>query len=110
MDLNKILTGIAVIGGVTLFTRILPFLFFRKRQPPAMLLLIEEYIPPMVMVILVIYSVKDVAFTSFPYGLPEIAAMVLVAVLHLWKRNALISIFGGTIFYMTAVQTFLKGV
>ena len=103
----NILYGIAVIAGVTLFTRALPFLFFRKKEPPKLLLFIEEYIPPMVMVILVIYSVKDIPFTLFPYGVPELTAMILVASLHLWKKNALISIFGGTIFYMAVIQTSL---
>jgi len=56
------------------------------------------------MTILVFYSIKDVAWFTSPFGLPEIIGILLVVILHLWKRNPLISIFGGTIVYMILVQ------
>ena len=37
-------------------------------------------------------------------GLPEAIAIVFVVLLHLWKRQMLISIAGGTICYMVLVQ------
>ena len=57
------------------------------------------------MVILVIYSLKDTSWTSAPFGLPEIISLLFVTIIHLWKNNPLISIFGGTILYMIFVQT-----
>jgi branched-subunit amino acid transport protein AzlD len=93
------------MASVTLFTRAFPFLFFRGRKQPPIVRFIEAYIPPMIMLILVVYSVKDVQWTHAPFGLPELISLAIVAVLHLWKRNALISIFGGTLVYMAVVQT-----
>ena len=54
----------------------------------------------MVMAILVVYCLKDIQWGIWPSGLREIAAIALVTALHLWKKNAMLSIFGGTAFYM----------
>ena len=53
---------------------------------------------------LVVYCLKDVSVLRFPYGLPEIISCVVVAALHVWKRNSLLSIGGGTVCYMLLVQ------
>ena len=52
----------------------------------------------------VVYCLKGVSFLSAPYGLPEILGVASVAGLHVWKRNTLLSIAGGTVFYMILVQ------
>ena len=52
------------------------------------------------MTILVIYSVKDANWGHWPEALGTLACLALVAGLQLWRRNPLISIFGGTILYM----------
>jgi branched-subunit amino acid transport protein AzlD len=107
LGLGQALLATGIMTAVTLLTRAAPFLFFRKRKQPPLLQFVESYIPPMMMIILVVYSLKDVPFANAPYGIPELTALAVVAVLHLWKRNALLSIFGGTIFYMAVVQTHL---
>ena len=61
--------------------------------PPEIVRFIEQYIPPMVMVILVIYSFRLVDWLRVPHGIPETLGAVLTVVLHLWKGNALLSIF-----------------
>ena len=38
------------------------------------------------------------------HGLPEILAVAMVVLLHLWKKNTLLSIGLGTGFYMLFVQ------
>jgi branched-subunit amino acid transport protein AzlD len=45
-----------------------------------------------------------VSLTAAPHGLPELVACALTALLHVWKRNTLISIIGGTAAYMIMVQ------
>lgn len=110
LSLSAALLTTAVMALVTFFTRVVPFLFFRGKKPPSLILFAGRYIPPMVMTLLVVYALKDVPFTNPPYGLPELIAAVLTGTLHLWKRNALLSIVGGTAAYMVFVQTgvFLK--
>ena len=104
-----ILISICIIGAVTVFVRLLPFLFFRERKVPKVVQFLEGYLPPMVMIILVVYSIRNVQWGRAPYGIPVIISMGLVTALHLWKKNALLSIFGGTIFYMALIQTDLVG-
>ena len=65
---------------------------------------IETYFPPVIMTILIFYSIKDIQITSYPYGLKELIAIGFTFFIHIWRNNYLISIFGGTIFYMLLVQ------
>ena len=66
---------------------------------------IQNYTPPIIMTVLVVYSLSSVEWIDPPYGLPEIFCIFLVASLHLWKRNPMLSIFGGTGVYMALIQT-----
>ncbi len=94
-----------VMTGVTAGLRAFPFIFFRKRKPPAALLFVRDSLPPAIMTLLALSSYKDVQWTRAPYGLPELLAGLVVALLHLWKRNPFLSIFGGTAFYMALTRT-----
>lgn len=95
---------IAVIALATFTTRALPFIFFGSREPPAMLTIIEKNLPPMILLLLVIYCLKDIQWLTAPYGIPELFTICVVAGLHFWKRNAMLSIFTGTALYMILVQ------
>jgi branched-subunit amino acid transport protein AzlD len=96
--------AIAVMAGVNFFTRVFPFAFFRKRELPKIVVYVERFFPPVIMSILIIYSLKDIDFTLMPYGLVELSAVFFTAFLHVKFNNYLVSIFGGTIFYMFLVQ------
>lgn len=100
----EILLAIIVMSVVNLFTRVFPFLFFSKRGLPKSLLFIEKFFPATIMTILIFYSVKDVDFISYPYGMKEVLGIVFTIILHLTLKNYLISIFFGTILYMGMVQ------
>ena len=96
---------IVVMTLVTMLTRFLPFLIFNEhRKTPPLVLYLGKVLPCAIMGMLVIYCLKDVAVLSAPYGLPELIAIVAVALLHIWKRNSLLSIGVGTVFYMVLVQ------
>ena len=96
---------IAVAVLVTMATRFLPFLIFgEKRKTPAIIEYLGKFLPCAIMGMLVVYCLKDVSFLSTPFGLPELIACVVVAALHVWKRNSLLSIGGGTVCYMLLVQ------
>lgn len=103
-SLSQALIATVLMALVTLATRAFPFLLFSRRDPPAILKFVEKFIPPMVMAVLVIYSLKDISWTVLPSGLREIGALILVTILHLWKKNAMLSIFGGTAFYMILLR------
>jgi len=97
---------IAVIAMVTVALRFLPFLIFSgKRQTPAYVAYLGKVLPFAIMGMLVVYCLRNISFTSMPFGIPELLGCAVVVWLHLWKRNTLLSIAGGTVFYMLLVQT-----
>ena len=96
---------IVVVTLVTMATRFLPFLIFgENRKTPALVTYLGQVLPFAIMGMLVIYCMKDVSVLSAPFGIPEALGCAVVAVLHLWKRNSLLSIGVGTVFYMLLVQ------
>ena len=96
---------IAVAVLVTMVTRFLPFLIFgEKRRTPPIIEYLGTVLPCAIMGMLVVYCLKDVSFLTSPFGLPELIACIVVAALHIWKRNSLLSIGGGTVCYMLLVQ------
>lgn len=96
---------IAVMSLVTAALRFLPFLFFGGgRKVPAFVSYLGKVLPYAIMGMLVVYCLKDVSLVQPPHGLPELLAVLAVAGLHLWKRNALLSIGVGTVLYMLLVQ------
>jgi branched-subunit amino acid transport protein AzlD len=99
-----VLGAILAMAAVTVLCRAAPFLFFMRRRPPAVVDFLQAYIPPMIMTVLVLNSYKDLSFSLSPWGIPELAAGLAVAGLHLWKRNTLVSIFGGTALYMLLIR------
>lgn len=96
--------AIMVMAVVTYLIRLFPFLVFgRSEKPPEMVLYIGRVISPAAIAMLVIYCVKQVNVTAFPFGVPELIASAVV-VLHSWKGNPLLSILAGTAVYMLLVQ------
>jgi branched-subunit amino acid transport protein AzlD len=98
--------AVAAIALVTFGTRALPFALFSRRAPPRWLGDAARLLPACVMTILALASFKDLDFSNAPWGLREIGAALLVAVLHLGFRQALLSIFGGTALYMLSFSLF----
>lgn len=96
---------IAVIAGMTMLTRFLPFLIFGEhRKTPKIITYLGTVLPAACMGMLVVYCMKDVAFTAAPFGIPELICCAVTALLHIWRRNTLLSIGGGTVLYMLLVQ------
>ena len=96
---------VAVAGIVTVALRFLPFLIFGgDRKTPAFISYLGKVLPYAIMAMLVVFCLKNVSLVSAPYGLPELISCALVVLLHVWKRNTLISIIGGTVCYMVLVQ------
>ena len=76
---------IVVFG--TILTRAVPFFVFPDgKTPPAY-----------------IRYLKD-SFSGSFHGLPELIAILCIAVIHKWKKNTLLSIGAGTAIYMMLVQ------
>ena len=113
---GQAVASIAVMALVTFLTRALPFLLFdRGSAPPKVVLYLGKVLPPAVIAMLIIYCLRNVSFSipadwtseailaAMSTWAPQLAAAAAVVV-HLWKRNNLLSIFGGTALYMVLVQ------
>lgn len=96
---------ILVVAAVTFLTRLAPFALFSDGRPtPKWVLYLGGVLPPAIIAILVMYCLRTVQVLSYPFGLPELIASACVVGLHLWRRNTLLSILGGTAVYMLLVQ------
>lgn len=96
---------VAVVAICTLLTRALPFwVLGGKKELPSTVKYLGKVLPPAIMTILVVYCLKGINVLEGTRGIPEFLAIALVVLLHLWKRNTLLSIGVGTVFYMILVQ------
>lgn len=105
MTVSQHLITILICAFATILTRFLPFLIFSsRRETPQFVQYLGKALPSALFGMLVVYCLKGVEITGGSHGLPELLAILLVAGLHLWKRQMLLSIAGGTVFYMLLVQ------
>ena len=104
-DLRYSAIAVAVIALVTIALRFVPFLIFGgKRKTPEIITYLGKVLPYAIMGMLVVFCLKGVTPLSYPYGLPELISCAVVVVLHVWKRNTLLSIICGTACYMVLIQ------
>ena len=102
---TQIWIAVAVIALVTALIRFLPFLIFNgSRKTPKLIEKLSKTLPYAIMAMLVVYCLKGVQWTAVPHGIPEVVSVAVVAALHKWKGNVLLSIAGGTVGYMFLLQ------
>ncbi|TDX29059.1 branched-subunit amino acid transport protein AzlD [Modicisalibacter xianhensis] len=110
MSHAMLILTIAVCALATFATRVLPFVALSRHAEHPLILHLGRYLPPAVMLILVLYALRhfrplaEGSLNGGENGLPLILASATVAMLHLWRRNALLSIIGGTGLYMAMIQ------
>lgn len=100
LSVAEALVAAAAMMLIIVFCRALPFLFFAGRKPPAFLSFVEVYMPAIAMTVLAMSSYTSIDWTAPAVGAASAVAGAAVVALHLWKRNALLSILGGTLLYM----------
>ena len=107
-DMHALLQ-VLVMAAVIAFTRFLPFLAFSEgRKRPQVITYLGSVLPYAIIGMLVVYCFKGVSVMQWPYGLPELIASAFVVGMYVWRRNTLISVFGGVAVYMLLVQLVFK--
>lgn len=102
--IQRVIMICMVILG-TIITRFLPFFIFTSDKPtPKYVQYLGKMLPSAALGMLVIYCLKDVSLFRGNHAIPELISIMVVILLHFWKRQMLISIAGGTVFYMILVQ------
>ncbi len=105
MTLTQQIITIAVCALGTMATRFLPFIVFSGKRPtPKFIQYLGKALPSAIFGMLVVYCLKNVSILSGSHGLPELIAIMVTVGLHLWRKQMLISIAGGTVCYMLLVQ------
>lgn len=105
MTLTQQIVTIALCVLGTMTTRFLPFIIFSEKRPtPKYVQYLGKALPSAIFGMLVVYCLKNVTVFSRNHGLPELIAIVATVILHLWKKQMLLSIAGGTVCYMLLVQ------
>lgn len=105
MGFTQAVITISMVALGTMITRFLPFLVFSpERETPKYVQYLGKVLPAAVFGLLVVYCLKNVSIFDGSRGIPEMLAIAVTALLHIWKRQMLVSIAGGTILYMLLVQ------
>lgn len=105
MTITQQIITVAVVVLGTMITRFLPFIVFPAGKPtPKYIQYLGKVLPGAVFGMLIIYCLKNVSIFTGSHGIPELIAIGVVVGLHLWKRQMLLSIAGGTVCYMLLVQ------
>ncbi|MGD9566966.1 MAG: branched-chain amino acid transporter permease [Sedimentibacter sp.] len=95
---------IVVTAVATIITRFLPFALFTNKKESPYIDYLGKVLPYAAIGLLVVYCLKGISIAGAPYGAPEAIAIVVIAILHFWKENTLLSIGIGTAVYMILVQ------
>lgn len=96
---------ILLVALTTFATRVTPFLVFPKgKEIPKTIQYLGKVLTPAIIGMLVVYCLRNTSVLSAPHGIPEMISVVTVAILHIWKRNNLLSIGVGTVLYMVLIQ------
>lgn len=109
MNTIEQLISIAIMALVTFFTRAFSFIIFpNSKKLPKIIIYLQEVLPYAIFGLLIVYCLKDVSIIEGSHGLPELIAIILVALIYIRFKNSLVAIFIGTISYMLLVQVIFK--
>lgn len=107
MNPTEQIITIIIISLATVATRAIPFaLFPSEARTPKFVRFLGKYLASAVFGMLVVYCIKDVSFLQGNHGLPQMLGILSCVILHLWRKNLLLTIAGGTIFYMVIIHLF----
>ncbi len=101
--LNRIII-ILSCAVLTFMLRAFPFLILQKKEMPKRMRYLGNMLPMAIMATLVIYCLKEIPGGSFLEALPLLAGVAVTTIMHLWKRNTILSILAGTIVYMVLIR------
>lgn len=104
IDATYGLLAIGAMAAVTTALRVAPVLLLGRLRHHRLVVRIARFLPPAIMAILVVYVLKDTPLSAPTHGLPELGCALLVAAIHLWRGDALLSIALGTAAYVALVN------
>ncbi|WP_433187234.1 branched-chain amino acid transporter permease [Actinoallomurus sp. CA-150999] len=103
-DTRYLIAAVAVSAAITWALRALPFTALAPLRASRTVHYLSARMPAGVMVILFVYCLRDLPVTHARALAPLVALTVTVG-LHLWRRNALLSILAGTTVHVALAST-----
>ncbi|MDO4438372.1 MAG: AzlD domain-containing protein [Eubacteriales bacterium] len=97
-------SAIAVCSIITILIRALPFVIFGNKELPSTVTYLGKVLPGAIMIILVIFCLRNISFSSFPFGLPEFICIGICALLQHKYKNSILSVIISTILYMIIIR------
>lgn len=105
MTSTQMVVTVAVAVAGTVATRFLPYLLFSEGRPvPETVRYLGHVLPPAVFGLLVVYCLRNVSLAAWPFGIPEVVSLAVVAALYAWRRDMLVPMVGGTAVYMLLIR------
>ena len=95
-DMPYLLSAVAAAAAVTWGLRALPFSALAPLRASAIIGYLRARMPLGVLVILLAYTLRGLPLAAPARALPAVLALAATGGLHLWRRNAVLSILGGT--------------
>ncbi|ELS54580.1 branched-chain amino acid transporter permease [Streptomyces viridochromogenes] len=103
-DTHYAVAAVLVAAAVTFALRALPFAALTPLRASMTVQYLSLRMPAGLMVVLLAYCLRDLPLTH-ARALAPLAALGVTVGLHLWRRNALLSIIGGTAVHVVLVST-----
>ncbi|WP_406364152.1 branched-chain amino acid transporter permease [Streptomyces sp. NBC_01579] len=103
-DTPYLMAAVAASAAVTWALRALPFAALAPLRASGTVRYLSTRMPAGIMVILLVYCLRDLPLTE-SHALAPLAALGVTLGLHLWRRNALLSILGGTTVHVALAST-----
>lgn len=101
----QLLISVLVMAAATMLTRFLPFILFPEHKPvPKVITMLADRLPYASLGMLLVYALKDVQVTQSPFGLYEGLSLGLIAIVHHFKNNTLLSIGSGLGLYLILIN------
>lgn len=96
VEWTYVLAAVALSAAITWALRAVPFLFVARLRDSELLPHLAAVMPVGVMTILVFYTLRHTDLGANPATLAVALGLSVTAILHLWLRNAVLSVLGGT--------------
>ncbi len=108
-DTGYLIAAVGVSAAITWALRALPFAVLAPLRRSQVVPYLGASMPVGVMAILVVHTLRHTAFTEAPYGAAVGLALATTVALHWWRRNVVLSIFGGTVLHVLLASVVFAG-
>jgi branched-subunit amino acid transport protein AzlD len=95
-DVGYLAAVVAIAAAITLTLRAAPFAAISRLRSSALVAHLGRHLPAGVMLILVVYLLRDLPVDRPLLTLRELVPVAVTVAVHLWRRNALLSMAVGT--------------